>query len=174
MANLPPPVDTNGNLPPAANLLPVSLTTVANLPPVSTTQAELVAKICRQCRCCWWQIFRWCRWYRGQLAPSINDTGGAPWLANISMNFRKIWNDPTVIFRGLGKGNSVKKNRKQKISWHCPFMSSYYNKFCSLIMHSLCCWAMVFPLTGWRKRWRTMQSSGYQNSTFYPTDISAG
>jgi hypothetical protein len=38
-------IDTGGNLPPVANNLPqVSLTTVANLPPVSTTQGELVAK----------------------------------------------------------------------------------------------------------------------------------
>jgi hypothetical protein len=35
---------TGGNLPPAANLPPISLTPVANLPPVSTTQVELVAK----------------------------------------------------------------------------------------------------------------------------------
>jgi hypothetical protein len=36
--------DTGSNLPPAANLPPVSLTLVANLPPVSITQGELVAK----------------------------------------------------------------------------------------------------------------------------------
>jgi hypothetical protein len=37
-------VGTGGNLPPAANLLPESLTPVANLPLVLTTQGELVAK----------------------------------------------------------------------------------------------------------------------------------
>jgi hypothetical protein len=47
-------VDTGGNLPPAsltlaANLPLVWLTSVANLPPVSTTQAELVAKFCHLC-----------------------------------------------------------------------------------------------------------------------------
>jgi hypothetical protein len=40
---------------------------VANLPPVSTTLAKLVAK----------------------LAANVIDTGDAPWLANISANFRK-------------------------------------------------------------------------------------
>jgi hypothetical protein len=45
----------------------VLLTPVANLPPVSTIQAELVAKF----------------------AASVVDTGGAPLLANISANFRK-------------------------------------------------------------------------------------
>jgi hypothetical protein len=40
-----PPVDTSGKLPPVSLiLLPVSLTPVANLPPVSPTLAKLVAK----------------------------------------------------------------------------------------------------------------------------------
>ncbi len=48
-------------------MLPVSLTTVANLPLVSTTLVKLVAKF----------------------AVGVVDTGGAPWLANISTNFQK-------------------------------------------------------------------------------------
>jgi hypothetical protein len=54
----------------------------------------------------------------GNFATGINDTsgtGGAPWLANISANFGKIWNDPNVIIRGLGGDDSWKK------LWHCPF-----------------------------------------------------
>ncbi len=35
--------------------------------------------------------------------------------------FDKIWNDPDVIFRGLGEDDLWKKNLKQKNSWHCPF-----------------------------------------------------
>ncbi len=31
----------------------------------------------------------------------VIDTCGAPWLANISTIFDKIWNDPNIIFRGL-------------------------------------------------------------------------
>jgi hypothetical protein len=46
---------------------PVSTTPVANLPPVSTTVAKLVAKY----------------------ATGVVDTSGAPLLANISANFRK-------------------------------------------------------------------------------------
>ncbi len=38
--------------------------------------------------------------------------------------FEKIWNDPNVIFRGLGEGDSW-KNLKQKISWHCPFKCAH-------------------------------------------------
>jgi hypothetical protein len=34
--------------------------------------------------------------------------------------FENIWNDPKVIFRGLGQDDSW-KYLKQKISWHCPF-----------------------------------------------------
>jgi hypothetical protein len=52
---------------PVANLPPVSLIPVANLPPVSTTEAKLVAKF----------------------AAGVVDTGGAPLLAIISANFRK-------------------------------------------------------------------------------------
>ncbi len=54
-------VDTGGKLP------PVSLIPAANLPPVSTTLAKLVAKF----------------------AAGVVDTGGAPVLANISANFQK-------------------------------------------------------------------------------------
>ncbi len=59
---------------------------------------ETRGKICRQCRWYRWQICRRCRWYRRQFATvvidtgrttGVNDTGGAPWLANISANFRK-------------------------------------------------------------------------------------
>jgi hypothetical protein len=48
----------------------VSLTPVANLPPVSTTLAKLVAKFAAG-------------------AAGVVDTGGAPLLANISANFQK-------------------------------------------------------------------------------------
>ncbi len=43
----------------------------------------------------------------------IVDTGGAPWLANISAYFRKILNDPNAIIRGLGEDDS-QKNQKKK------------------------------------------------------------
>ncbi len=38
----------------------------------------------------------------------------------INKKIEKIRNDPYVIFRGLGEGDSW-KNLKEKISWHCPF-----------------------------------------------------
>ncbi len=65
-------VDTSGKLPPVSltpvvNLMSVSLTPVANLPPVSTTPVKLVEKF----------------------AASVVDTGGAPCLANISVNVQK-------------------------------------------------------------------------------------
>jgi hypothetical protein len=86
-------VDTGGNLPPA------SLTPAANLPPVSTTQGELVAKF----------------------AAGVVDTGGnlPPVSLTLSLTlvvhldlrispriFEKIRNDPNVIIRGLGEGDS--------------------------------------------------------------------
>ncbi len=38
-----------------------------------------------------------------------NDTGGAPWAANISANLEKIRNGPNGILRGLGETDSWKK-----------------------------------------------------------------
>jgi hypothetical protein len=36
--------------------------------------------------------------------------------------FEKIRNSPNAILWGCGEGNwFIKKNQKQKISWHCPF-----------------------------------------------------
>jgi hypothetical protein len=66
---------------------------VANLPPVSTTQGELVAKF----------------------AAGVVDTGLPPVLLTPVVNldlrispriFEKIRNDPNVIVRGLGEGDS--------------------------------------------------------------------
>jgi hypothetical protein len=37
-------------------------------------------------------------------------------------SLEKIRNDPNVIIRGLGEGDSWKKP-EPKISWHCPFNS---------------------------------------------------
>ncbi len=47
----------------------------------------------------------------------VNDTSGAPWAANISVNFQKTFE---MEYRGLGETDSWKK-QKWKISWHCPF-----------------------------------------------------
>jgi hypothetical protein len=82
---------------PVANLPPVSLTPVANLPLVSTTQGERVAKF----------------------AASVVDTGGnlpqvlLTSVANLPpvsltpvVHLEKIRNDPNVIIRGLGEGDS--------------------------------------------------------------------
>ncbi len=45
----------------------------------------------------------------GKFATDGVDTAGAPWLANISTNFRKIRNDPNAVIRGLGEDDSWKK-----------------------------------------------------------------
>ncbi len=55
---------------------------------------------------------RQCHWYPrqfatgGKFATGVVDTSGAPWLAIFSTNCQKIWNDPNVIIRGLGEGDS--------------------------------------------------------------------
>ncbi len=57
----------------------MSMTPVANLPPVSTTLAKLVAKFAAGV------VFD----TGGKFATGVVDTGGAPLLVNISANFRK-------------------------------------------------------------------------------------
>jgi hypothetical protein len=82
------------------------LTPAANLPLVSTTPVVPVAKFAAGVIDT-----------GGKFSTGVVDTSGAPWLVNISANFRK--NDPYAIFTGLGEGDSW-KNQKQKISWRCP------------------------------------------------------
>ena len=65
------------SLTPVANLPPVSLV-VANLPPVSTTLAKMVEKFATGVADT-----------GGKFATGVVDTSGAPCLANISANFRK-------------------------------------------------------------------------------------
>jgi hypothetical protein len=93
-------------LTPAENLLPVSLKPVANLPPVSTTQAKLVAKFAAGVVDT-----------GGKFAAGVVDTSGN--LPPVSLTpvvhpdlrispriFKKILNDPNVIFSCLGEGDS--------------------------------------------------------------------
>ncbi len=84
----------------------VTLTPVANLPPVSSTQGELVAKFAAGVVDT-----------GGKFAAGVVDTGGN--LPQVSLTpvvhrdlrislriFEKIRNDPNVIIRGLGEGDS--------------------------------------------------------------------
>ncbi len=50
----------------------------------------------------------------------VNNTGGAPWAANISANFRKNSKRPYWYTLGLG-GNWFMKKTEVENSWHCPF-----------------------------------------------------
>ncbi len=110
--------DTGGNLPLAllplallplalltlaAKLRPVLLTPVANLPPVSTAQAELVAKFAAGVVDT-----------GGKLATSVIGTGGAPWPAIISVIFRKNSKWPKSYFQGLGGRWFMKKTQNKK------------------------------------------------------------
>ncbi len=99
---------TPASLTPAAYLPLVSLTPVANLPPVSTTQGELLANFAAGVIDT-----------GGKFAAGVVDTGGnlppvslTP-VENLHLDlrispqiFEKIRNDPNVIFRGLGEGDS--------------------------------------------------------------------
>jgi hypothetical protein len=74
------------------------LTPVANLPPVSTTLAKMVAKFAAGVVDT-----------GGKFATGVVDTGGAPWLRISPWIFEKIWNGPNGILWGWGETDSWKK-----------------------------------------------------------------
>ncbi len=93
---------------------------------------------CHQCQWRRRQICRRYHWHRAccKIATGINntsetgskfangviDTGDAPWLANISANFRKNLKQTVQMgYSGAGGKLIHEKNQKQKISRHCPF-----------------------------------------------------
>jgi hypothetical protein len=75
------------------------LTPVANLPPVSPIPEELVAKFAAGVVDTGNKFATGVVDTSGKFATGVVDTGGAPLFANISANFRKIQNDPNIIFR---------------------------------------------------------------------------
>jgi hypothetical protein len=56
-----------------------------------------------------------------KFAASVVDTGGAPWLANISAKFLKKFETVQMEYSEAGGKPIHEKNQKQKILWHCPF-----------------------------------------------------
>ncbi len=79
-------------------LPPVSTTPMANLPPVSTTQAKMEEKFATGVADT-----------GGKFATGFVDTRGAPWLANISANFRKNLKRSKWNTLGLGGNWFMKK-----------------------------------------------------------------
>ncbi len=67
----------------------MSLTPVANLPPVSTTLAKLVTKFAAGGKFAAGVVDTGGNFADGVVDTGVVDTGGAPLLANISANFRK-------------------------------------------------------------------------------------
>jgi hypothetical protein len=67
----------------------VSLTPVANLPPVSTTLAKLMAQFAAGVADTGGKFATGIVDTVGNFAAGVVDTGGAPLLVNISANFRK-------------------------------------------------------------------------------------
>jgi hypothetical protein len=71
------------------------------------------------------QDFRLLVFFNESVSPkhmSVIDTGGAPWLANISANFRKKFEMTLMLNSGAwGKVIHEKNPEAKNISWHCPF-----------------------------------------------------
>ncbi len=102
---------------------------------------SIVPIVCHRWQNCCWYCSHWlqiCHWYQQHqrnwwqnfplvlLIPVANLLPASlipVVLLGLQISpriFEKIWNDPSVIFRGLGEDDSC-KNLMQKISWHCPF-----------------------------------------------------
>ncbi len=60
----------------------------------------------------------------GKFADGIVGTGGARWLANISVNFQKNLNGLNGIIRGWGETDSWKKNRSKKSRDTVPLITA--------------------------------------------------
>jgi hypothetical protein len=56
-----------------------------------------------------------------KFATDVIDTGGAPWLANISA---KKFETVLMEYSGAGGKLITEKNQKRKILWHYPFKST--------------------------------------------------
>jgi hypothetical protein len=84
------------------------------LPPVSTTQGKLVAKFAAGVVDT-----------GGKFAASVVDTVSTTPVVHLDLRISpqicgKIWNDPNVIIRGLGEGDSWKKPEAKKSSDTVP------------------------------------------------------
>jgi hypothetical protein len=60
-------------------------------------------------------FYFWCLSLLICFAAGVVDTGGAPWFANISANFRKMRNGPNGILWGWGETDSWKKPEAKHI-----------------------------------------------------------
>ncbi len=68
-------------------------------------QSDIVPIVCQQCRWHRWQICHQCRWNQGCTLTWV--------IREFSKN---IWNDPCVIFRGLGEDDSKKSEAKNLVT----------------------------------------------------------
>ncbi len=141
-------------------LPPVSLTSVANLPPgwqiatgVVDTGGKFAAvvvdtggkfatgikntsqtggKICRRCSWHRWQICRRCRWYRW-----------CTFTCEYLREFSKTSKTVLMGYSGAGGKLIHEKNQKQKISWHCPFKPNPHARWSSGTVFI----SLAFPLS---------------------------
>ncbi len=88
------------------------------MPPVSTTQAKLVAKFAAGVVDTGGNFASGIVDTGGKFATGVVYTGGAPLLANISA---KKFETVFMGYSGAGGKLIHEKNHKQKILWHCPF-----------------------------------------------------
>ncbi len=95
-----------------------------------------------------WQICQRCQLYRKKLFPpvstGVNDTGGAPWIGNISTTFRKkIRNGPNGIPRGLGETTVIHEKYWTRKSRGTVPLTPGTSGLCKNVF----CWCILYRLT---------------------------
>ncbi len=110
-------------------------------------------QICQRYR---WQVYRRCpRFTAGKFATCVVDTGGAPWLANISVNFRNFCKWPYCHYcylQGLGGRcheitNSLGRSASFSVSPNSNLNCTMYMYYCTVYMRGDDSW---FCLEIWR------------------------
>jgi hypothetical protein len=128
------------------------------------------------CHWCHWHRHQICLWYRytgGKFATGVGDTGGAPWFANISVNFRKNLKRSLWDTLGLGGNWFMKKTRSKKSRDTVPLRSESSDQsemawlvngdglFIKGLINSFC------QLQGRGKRDPALQSASSLRQVFY-------
>ncbi len=78
-------------------------------------------EICHRCRWYQWQICRLCRWYRVAICRRCRWNRWCTLACEYLREFSKKFKTVLMWYSGAGGKLIHEKNRKQKISWHCPF-----------------------------------------------------
>ncbi len=79
-----------------------------------------------KCRWHWWQIFLRYHWHRWQICHPCRWYQWCTLTCKYLCKFSKKFETVLMEYSGAGGKLIHQKNKKQKISWHCPFNNTEY------------------------------------------------